>query len=148
MVDGALRLGILGAARITVGGIIPAAARTDMVEVTAVATRGGEKARAVHEAAPEAELFEDYASLIESAEVDAVYVPLPNSMHVEWTLKALVVVVLAGIGSVGGAFVAGLILGIVEAVGAIFMGPYAVALGLVIFLAILMFRPQGLFGKI
>jgi branched-chain amino acid transport system permease protein len=65
----------------------------------------------------------------------------------EWTLKALIVVVLAGIGSVGGAFFAGLILGILEAVGAIFMGPYTVALGLVIFLVILMFRPQGLFGK-
>ena len=65
----------------------------------------------------------------------------------EWTLKALIVLVLAGIGSVGGAFIAGLILGVIEAVGAIFMGPYAVALGLVIFLAILMFRPQGLFGK-
>jgi branched-chain amino acid transport system permease protein len=64
-----------------------------------------------------------------------------------WTLKALIVVVLAGIGSVGGAFLAGLILGVVEAVGAIFMGPYTVALGLIIFLAILMFRPQGLFGR-
>jgi branched-chain amino acid transport system permease protein len=65
----------------------------------------------------------------------------------EWTIKALIVVVLAGIGSIGGAFFAGLILGIVEAVGAIFMGPYSVVLGLVIFLLILMFRPQGLFGK-
>ena len=65
----------------------------------------------------------------------------------EWTLKALIVVVLAGIGSVGGAFFAGLILGVLEAVGAIFMGPYTVALGLIIFLVILMFRPQGLFGK-
>jgi len=69
------------------------------------------------------------------------------SVGMEWTLKALSVVVLAGIGSVGGAFIAGLILGVIEAVGAIFMGPYAVALGLVIFLVILMFRPQGLFGK-
>ena len=65
----------------------------------------------------------------------------------DWTLKALIVVVLAGIGSIGGAFFAGLILGVVEAVGAIFMGPYAVALGLVIFLLILMFRPKGLFGR-
>jgi branched-chain amino acid transport system permease protein len=73
---------------------------------------------------------------------------LTPDVGMEWTLKALIVVVLAGIGSVGGAFFAGLLLGIVEAVGAIFMGPYAVALGLVIFLAILMFRPQGLFGKI
>ena len=64
-----------------------------------------------------------------------------------WTLKALIVVVLAGIGSIGGAFFAGLILGVVEAVGAIFMGPYTVALGLVIFLLILIFRPRGLFGK-
>jgi branched-chain amino acid transport system permease protein len=72
---------------------------------------------------------------------------LSPDVGMEWTLKALIVVVLAGIGSVGGAFFSGLILGIVEAVGAIFMGPYAVALGLVIFLLILMFRPQGLFGK-
>jgi branched-chain amino acid transport system permease protein len=60
-------------------------------------------------------------------------------------LKALIVVVLAGIGS--GAPFLRLILGVLEAIGAIFMGPYAVALGLVIFLLILMFRPQGLFGK-
>lgn len=89
MQDKPLRLGILGAARIAVGGIIPAASRTDMVEVTAVATRGGEKSRTVREAAPEAELFEDYNALLDGADVEAVYVPLPNSMHLEWTLKAL-----------------------------------------------------------
>ena len=89
MPEKTLRLGILGAARIAIGGIIPATTRTDAVEVAAVATRGGEKARAVREVAPEAELFEDYASLIENAGVDAIYVPLPNSMHMEWTLKAL-----------------------------------------------------------
>jgi branched-chain amino acid transport system permease protein len=72
---------------------------------------------------------------------------LTPDVGMEWTLKALIVVVLAGIGSVGGAFFAGIILGVVEAVGAIFMGPYAVALGLVIFLLILMVRPQGLFGN-
>jgi len=64
-----------------------------------------------------------------------------------WTIKALIVLVLAGIGSVGGAFFAGVILGVIEAVSAIFIGPYTVALGMVIFLLILMFRPQGLFGK-
>ena len=89
MSDGALRLGILGAARIAVGGIIPAASRTETVEIWSVATRGGEKARAVGEAAPGARLYDDYASLLEDAEVEAVYVPLPNSMHVEWALEAL-----------------------------------------------------------
>ena len=84
-----LRLGILGAARIALGAIIPATGRTEAVEVAAVATRSGEKARAVSEAAPGAELFEDYSSLLANPEVQAVYIPLPNSMHVEWTLRAL-----------------------------------------------------------
>jgi D-xylose 1-dehydrogenase (NADP+, D-xylono-1,5-lactone-forming) len=84
-----LRLGVLGAAKIALGGIMPAAARTESVEVAAVATRGGKKYREVREAALEAELFEDYDSLLENADVEAVYVPLPNSMHVEWTLRAI-----------------------------------------------------------
>ena len=84
-----LRLGILGAARIALGGIIPAATRTREVEVVAVATRGGKRSREVREVAPDAHLFEDYGSLLAGADVEAVYVPLPNSMHVEWTLKAL-----------------------------------------------------------
>lgn len=68
-------------------------------------------------------------------------------MGMSWTLKALIVVVLAGMGSIGGAFIAGLTLGIIEAVGAIFMGPYTIAIGMLIFLMILMVRPQGLFGR-
>jgi D-xylose 1-dehydrogenase (NADP+, D-xylono-1,5-lactone-forming) len=84
-----LRLGILGAARIALGGLIPAAARTEKVEVAAIATRDGKKAREVRRAAPGAEVFEDYDSLLESAAIEAVYIPLPNSMHVEWTLRAL-----------------------------------------------------------
>ena len=84
-----LLLGVLGAARITLGGIIPAAARTEKVEITAVGTRGGKKLQRIREAAPGADLFEDYDSLLERADVEAVYVPLPNSMHVEWTLKAI-----------------------------------------------------------
>src|SRR5215211_4631070 len=84
-----LHLGILGAASIAIGGIIPAASRTDNVEVAAVATRGGKKSREAGEAAPEAELFEDYDSLLEKANIEAVYIPLPNSMHVEWALKAI-----------------------------------------------------------
>ena len=84
-----MRLGVLGAARIALGGIMPAATRTDSVEVAAVATRGSKKAREIREAAPEAELFEDYDSLLRTTAVDAVYVPLPNSLHVEWTIKAI-----------------------------------------------------------
>lgn len=84
-----LRLGILGAARIAMGGIIPAASRSQDVEVAAVATREGQKADAVRQAAPEAAVLESYQALLESDNVDAVYIPLPNSLHAEWTLEAL-----------------------------------------------------------
>lgn len=84
-----LRLGILGAARIALGGIIPAADRTGAVEIFAVATRAGGKAARVREVAPEARLYDGYESLLADPDVEAVYIPLPNSMHTGWTLRAL-----------------------------------------------------------
>ncbi len=54
MPERSLRLGILGAARIALGGGVPAATRTDAVEAVAVATRGGKKAQEVREVAPQA----------------------------------------------------------------------------------------------
>ena len=70
------------------------------------------------------------------------------SIGLEWTLKALIVVVLAGLGSVMGTFVGGLLLGIAEAISAAAVGgPYREVVGLVIFLVVLVARPQGLFGR-
>ncbi|CAN5619393.1 Gfo/Idh/MocA family oxidoreductase [soil metagenome] len=89
MENSPLKLGILGFANIAQEAIIPAAGETDAVEITAVATRGESKTDEIREIIPEAGLFEDYDSLVESNEVDAVYIPLPNSLHVDWTLKAL-----------------------------------------------------------
>ncbi|WP_047863859.1 Gfo/Idh/MocA family protein [Rubrobacter aplysinae] len=84
-----LRLGILGAARIALGGIIPAADRSPAVEVTAVASRGGDKRDTIADAAPGARVLEGYEALLQSEDVEAVYIPLPNSLHAEWTMKAL-----------------------------------------------------------
>jgi branched-chain amino acid transport system permease protein len=68
-------------------------------------------------------------------------------MGIVWTLKALIVVVLAGTGSILGAFPAGLLLGLVEALSGAFIGSsYRELVGLVIFLLILTLRPQGLFS--
>ncbi len=69
------------------------------------------------------------------------------SIGLDWTLKALIVVVLAGTGSIMGAFPAGLLLGLVEALSGAFIGAsYREMVGLVIFLLVLLLRPQGLFG--
>jgi len=71
----------------------------------------------------------------------------PN-IGLHWTLKALIVVVLAGLGSMPGTFLAGILLGVAEAVSAlIFGGQYRELVGLVIFFIILSLRPQGLFGE-
>src|SRR4029434_1668186 len=70
------------------------------------------------------------------------------SIGLEWTLKALIVVVLAGLGSILGTFVAGLFVGVAEAISAAaFGGPYREVIGLVIFLVVLVLQPQGLFGR-
>lgn len=70
------------------------------------------------------------------------------SIGLEWTLKALIVVVLAGLGSMIGTFVGGLVLGAAEAVSAYtFGGPYREVVGLVIFVIVLVARPRGLFGR-
>src|SRR5512145_2145479 len=70
------------------------------------------------------------------------------SIGIIWTLKALIVIVLAGTGSILGAFPAGILLGVVEAVSGAFIGStYREVIGLVIFILVLILRPQGLFAR-
>jgi branched-chain amino acid transport system permease protein len=70
------------------------------------------------------------------------------SIGLEWTLKALIVIVLAGLGSMLGTFAGGLVLGLAEALSAsVFGGPYREVVGLVIFFVVLVARPQGLFAR-
>jgi branched-chain amino acid transport system permease protein len=70
------------------------------------------------------------------------------AMGMHWTLKSLIVMVLGGTGNFMGTFFAGILLGTVEAATAFFMpGNYRQVVGLLMFLLVLTFRPQGLFGK-
>lgn len=61
-------------------------------------------------------------------------------------LKALIVVVIGGLGSIPGAIAGGLLLGFVESFGNTFFGDITEILGFVIVMMVLIFRPQGLFG--
>jgi branched-chain amino acid transport system permease protein len=70
------------------------------------------------------------------------------AIGLEWTLKALIVVVLAGLGSVLGTFAGGLCLGVAEALSSLMLGgAYREVVGLAMFLAVLAVRPRGLFGR-
>lgn len=65
-----------------------------------------------------------------------------------WTLKALIVVILSGLGNIFGTFLAGLGLGVVEALSGFFLGnAYREVMGLVLFLLVLSLRPEGLFTR-
>jgi branched-chain amino acid transport system permease protein len=69
------------------------------------------------------------------------------AMGMSWTLKSLVVMVLGGLGSLTGTFVGGLLLGVTESATGYFLSlTYKEVVGLVLFVLILIFRPQGLFG--
>jgi len=73
---------------------------------------------------------------------------LAPSIGMMWTLKAMIVIVLAGTGSIMGALPAGILLGIVEALaGGYLAQTYKEVAGLVIFLLVLILRPQGLFVR-
>src|SRR4051812_21142767 len=83
-----LRLGILSTARIN--GIILAAARAgDRVRVVAVASRNAERARVYAAETGIPASYGSYDALLADPDVEAVYVSLPNSLHVEWTIRTL-----------------------------------------------------------
>jgi branched-chain amino acid transport system permease protein len=78
----------------------------------------------------------------------STFFPIFPEVGANFILIAFVVVNLGGFGSVIGALVAGILVGVIEVVGGLFLGPqYKLAIVLALFLAVLMFRPQGLMGK-
>jgi len=78
----------------------------------------------------------------------STFFPIFPDVGANFILLAFVVVNLGGFGSVTGAFWAGILVGVIEVMGGLLLGPqYKMAVVLVLFLGVLMFRPQGLMGK-
>ena len=84
-----LRIGILGAARIAPTALIRPARTVPEASVVAVAARDPERARSFASKHRIATVHPDYGALLADPSVDAIYNPLPNSHHCEWTIRAL-----------------------------------------------------------
>lgn len=84
-----VRWGILGCARIARMQVIPAIQRSANAQLQAVASRDPAKLTEFHSLFGEFTAHSSYEALIDDPQVDVVYLPLPNSMHCEWAIKAM-----------------------------------------------------------
>ncbi len=83
-----IRWGILSTANIGVKRFIPGAVRSRNGAVAAIASRDLRRAREVAESLAIPRAYGSYQELLDDPEIDAIYNPLPNSLHAEWTIKA------------------------------------------------------------
>jgi predicted dehydrogenase len=83
-----LRWGILSTADIARTKVIPGLLKADRCEVVAIASRDAAQARLVADELGIPTAHGSYEALLEDPGVDAVYIPLPNHMHAEWTIAA------------------------------------------------------------
>jgi predicted dehydrogenase len=84
-----IRWGIVGTANIARKQFLPGLREAGGGRAAMVASRDHAKAEAYAAANGIDEGVEDYAALVESPDIDAVYVALPNSLHAAWTIRAL-----------------------------------------------------------
>lgn len=84
-----IRWGVLGAAKFAREHMAPAINAARNATLSALATSDPAKAAPFAAIAPGLRVHDDYDALLADPEIDAVYIPLPNHLHVDWTLKAL-----------------------------------------------------------
>lgn len=84
-----VRWGVLGAAAIATQRTMPAMHEAPSATLTALASRDAVRGAAAASALGVPKLHHSYAELLADPEIDAVYVPLPNKLHFEWSVRAL-----------------------------------------------------------
>ena len=84
-----VRWGILSAAKIAREWVAPALHNSTHGVVAAIASLTPGKAGALAERYSNVTIHNSYEALLANPDVDAVYIPLPNGAHIEWTKKAL-----------------------------------------------------------
>ncbi len=84
-----IRFGVLGTARVVSYGVLAPVREMQGVEVIGIASRTLQKAKEFAETRGIREAFGSYDALLESADIDAVYVALPTALHYEWARRAM-----------------------------------------------------------
>ncbi|MGH3020620.1 MAG: Gfo/Idh/MocA family protein, partial [Gaiellaceae bacterium] len=82
-----VRWGFLSTAKIN-DKLLPGARASDRLEVVAVASRDGDRAKAYARERGIERAHGSYEALLADPEIDAVYIPLPNHLHAEWAIAA------------------------------------------------------------
>src|SRR5258708_20323236 len=84
-----IRWGVLGVANIAVQKVIPAMQRGDLTEVAAIASRDLGKAQQAAAKLDIPRAFGSYEDLLADPAIEAIYIPLPNHLHVPWSIQGL-----------------------------------------------------------
>ncbi len=84
-----IRWGILSTAKIGREKVIPAMQAGSLCSIEAIASRDGQLAKATAEALCIPKIYSTYEALLNDEDIDAVYIPLPNHLHVPWAIKAI-----------------------------------------------------------
>ena len=86
--QGKVKWGVLGAASIAVRKVIPGMQAGEWSDVVAIASRDLAKGEAAAQKLGIAKVYGSYEELLADSEIEAVYIPLPNHLHVPWSIKA------------------------------------------------------------
>jgi predicted dehydrogenase len=84
-----VRWGVLSTARIGTEKVLPAMQQGQYCEIVAIASRSGERAQATAARLGIPKAYDSYEALLADPAIDAIYNPLPNHLHVPWSIRAI-----------------------------------------------------------